>query len=288
MRPDSRLPTLVPTGQSALPALAFLAFLAALAVLLLAFPTPSHAGAWALKPGTGKAALGVYQVAAASVVDAEGRKRSYGYEESGLFTYGEVGLLRRLSLGWAWGLFKSVASDSADARGPSDPELSLGWHFARKGSWVFALQALAQFPLGAGNPEAAPDFAPVFFSTGAHALELRPLAGWSRGPWWAQGGLGIRARTRELSPQFRYAAAAGRGFGGRFSALLSFDGVIPLDGRTNGLPGDRELYHGWHIGGDVKVTSGLDIGAQMDSMLSLGQELPLGARLGVHARWAWR
>lgn len=241
-----------------------------------------------MKPGAGKAALGAYQVAAATVIDAEGRKRTYGYEESGLFTYGEVGLLRRLSLGWAWGVFKAVESDSADARGPTDPEFSATWHLGRRGSWVFALQGLAQFPLGAENPEPAPDFAPVFFSTGAHALELKPLVGWSGGGWWAQGGLGVRARTRELSPQFRYSAAAGRGFGRRLSAQLSFDGVTPWDSRTNGQPGDRELYHGWHLGGDVKVTSRLDLGAQFDSMLTLGQELPLGARLGVHARWSWR
>jgi hypothetical protein len=140
-------------------------------------PVLSQAGAWTLKPGAGKAALGGYHVAAASVSDAEGRERDYDYQESGLFTYGEIGLVPRLSMGWALGLFKAVESDSADAQGPSDPEFSMTWHTGSKGSWVFAVQAIAQFPLGAGNPESAPDYAPVFFSTGAYSLELRPLAG---------------------------------------------------------------------------------------------------------------
>lgn len=259
-----------------------------LTLLILGLASIAGAGAWPTTPGSGKAAVGLSRVEAATVVDARGGTHAYGFVETGLSTYGEVGLIRRLSLGWAWGLIKQVESDSVDASGTTDPELSLTWHLGRRGALTFALQGTGALPLGPENPSSAPDFAPPFFSPGAYALELRPLAGWSGGPWWAQAGAGLRARSHDRSWQFRYAAAAGRSWGRYFAGLLSFDGVQPLDREGSGVPGDQETYYGYHIGVDVRPTPATRLGFQFDSMFTYGQELPLGARLNLVAGLAWR
>lgn len=221
------------------------------------------------------------------MVDAQGDKRKYALTESEAVTYGEIGLVPRLSFGWVWGFLKSVQSDSGDQIAVTDPELTLTWNIGRKGSFVFALQTLGQFPLGPENPDRVPDFAPVFFSQRAFAFEIRPMVGWSEGGWWAQAGMGGRVRTADLAGQFRYAAAAGRGFGARFSGRLALDGVIPLDDENSGKPGDRIEYYGYHLAGDFLVLRDWRIGAQFDSMLTLGQELPLGARFSLITCVGW-
>lgn len=257
------------------------------AISLLFLPTLAFGGAWPLSPGSGKATVGASWLSAASVIDAEGKKRAYAMREAGLSTYGEAGLWPRVSLGWAWGFYKHVASDSADAHGVTDPELSLSWHLGRSGAFIFALQGLAQFPLGPENPSSVPDFAPAFFSQRASAAELRPLLGWAGGGWWAQGGAGVRARSEGLAWQFRYTAAAGRAFG-RVSGLFAMDGVVPLDAPGSGKPGDQDQYYGYHLGLDFRLSKAWQAGAQFDSMLTLGQELPLGARLNGYLRFAWK
>jgi hypothetical protein len=251
-------------------------------------PSPAAAGAWPVKPGAGKATVGASFLTAGSVSDAAGDKRSYGMTETGLSTYGEAGLVRRLSIGWAWGFLKFVESDSADRAGITDPEISLTWHLGRAGGAVFALQGLTQLPWGPDNPGAVPDFAPAFHSHGAYAFELRPLVGYARARWWTQAGVGVRARTGDLAWQFRYAVAAGRAFGPRWSGMLALDGVTPLDTETSGRVGDQEQYFGSHLAAEFRVSPPLQLGAQFDSMFSLGQEMPLGGRINVYARASWR
>lgn len=258
-----------------------------LLIFVAVLPSWALAGAWPLKPGSGKATAALSVLPAQSVIDAQGDKRKYAITESEAVTYGEIGLVPRLSLGWVWGFLKAVRSDSGDQVATTDPELALSWYMGKRGSLVFALQTLGQFPLGPENPDRVPDFAPVFFSQRAFAFELRPLIGWSGGGWWAQAGMGARVRTADLAGQFRYSAAAGRGFGARFSGLLALDGVVPLDHESSGKPGDRIQYYGYHLAGDFLILRDWRIGAQFDSMLTLGQELPLGARFSLFTRIGW-
>lgn len=240
-----------------------------------------------MKPGAGKATLGVSYLTAQSVIDAHGDKRKFAMTETEVTTYGEVGLVRRVSLGWTWGVLKAVDSDSGDQVANTDPELALSWNIGKRGSWVLALQALGQIPLGPENPGKVPAYAPVFFSQQAFAFELRPLVGWTGGGWWAQAGMGGRIRSGDLAGQFRYTAAAGRGFGESFSGLFALDGVLPLDDGRSGKPGDQEQYYGYHLAADFRLWREWQIGTQFDSMLTLGQELPFGTRFNLYTRFSW-
>jgi hypothetical protein len=260
-----------------------------LGVCVFALHCPgAWAGARAVRPGSGSAVLAASHVGAHSVIDRKGDKHPFSIRETSLSTYGELGLTRSLAAGWSWTGVKAVASDSFDAISPGDPEVSLTWHIGSKGAWQFAAQGSAAFPLGADNPASSPDFLYGVFSQGAFAFEARPVLGWSGGGTWLQAGAGPRLRTRDLAPQFHYNLAGGGAIAKRIGWQLAFDGLIPLDTRPSGKPGDQEKFYGYHLGGDYRFFRAWQAGLQFDSMFTLGQELPLGARYNAFVRFAWK
>lgn len=261
----------------------------ALAVSIIALHCPgAWAGAWAVKPGTGSAVLTASHLGANSVIDRNGDKHPFPIRELSLSTYGESGLTRGLAAGWAWTAVKAVASDSFDAESPGDPEVSLTWHIGSKGAWQFAAQGSAAFPLGARNPPSSPDFLYGVFSQGSFAFEPRPVLGWAGGGIWLQAGAGPRLRTGGLAPQFHYNLAGGGALAKRFAWQLALDGLMPLVSRASGKPGDREKFYGYHLGGEYRFSRAWQTGLQFDSMFTLGQELPLGARYNAFVRFAWK
>ena len=246
------------------------------------------AGAWSVRPGSGSAVLTASHLNANSAIDRQGDKHPYSIREQSLSTYGELGLTQSLAAGWAWTGVKAVTSDSFDAVSPGDPEVSLTWHIGSKGSWQFAAQGSAAFPVGAHNPRSAPDYLYGAFSQGGFAFEARPVLGWAGGGTWLQAGAGPRLRTGDLAPQFHYNLAGGGVIANRVGWQLALDGLIPLDSRASGKPGDQEKFYGYHLGADYRFSRAWQAGLQFDSMFTLGQELPLGARFNAFVRFAWK
>lgn len=259
----------------------------ALALLLALTAGEAAAGAWALRPGEGKAALGYSRLSAGSVLDGIGAKRRYGVTEQAIGAFGEIGITRALAAGWAWAPLKHAETDSFSRAAPTDAEASVSWHLHSARGWQFAAQGLALIPAGPGNPAAAPDYLYGVHSHGAWGFEARPLLGWSGGRAWAQGGTGIRVRTHGLAAQWRYSLAGGGALIGRIGWMASLSGVIPLDTRPAGRPGDQEKYLGWQAGLDYRLSSRLRIGAQLDELAGSARELPLGARWNAYVGWGW-
>jgi hypothetical protein len=253
----------------------------------LIIPDRVHAGAWAVAPGAGKAVISTSYLKARKVIDSDGKKHAFDVEERALSTFGEIGLAPDFSAGWSWTPAKAAVLDSFDKMSPGDPEFSLSWHVKSMGKLQIAAQALAVFPLGSRNPTESPDYLYGVFSHRAFAFEVRPVLGWSGGGVWLQAGAGPRARTNALSPQFHYNLAFGGGLGPRLAWLLALSGIVPLDTETNGKPGDQEKYFGYQVAGEYLFTPAWQAGAQFDSMFTVGQEMPLGARVNVFVRFAW-
>jgi hypothetical protein len=247
----------------------------------------ARAGAWPVRPGSGKAVLSASYLKAGTVTDAQGDKQPFDIEETALSTFGEIGLTPALAAGWSWTPVKSADAETFRKVSPGDPELSLSWHLKSAGALQIAAQAMAAFPLGAENPDGSPDFLYGVFSHRAFAFEARPVIGWAGGGIWLQGGAGPRLRTNGLAAQFHYNLAGGGGIGSRAAWLLAFSGVTPLDGEPAGKPGDQEQYFGYQAAAEYRFAPAWQAGLQFDSMFTLGREMPLGGRLNLFARYAW-
>jgi hypothetical protein len=249
----------------------------------------AHAGAWPLNPGAGHGIGNLSYLQADQVVDSKGKRHNYNISEIALNGSVEIGIAPQFSAGAAICPQKIVISDSGDAIGASDLELWADQHLWTRGKLHFAMRLLAVFPVGLENPGWTPDWLYALHSQGGLAAELMPLLGWSYHSLWMQGGLGARLRGNGLAGQFKYQYALGKSFGAdQWLALrLGFSGLIPLDTQSNGKPSDQEQYYGQQLAAETKLPQRFRLGLQFDSMVTPGQELPLGLRSNLYLAWSW-
>jgi|GEM_PF-4928238 len=258
------------------------------AVVLLGYGLV-QAGAWNRKPGAGVVTGSISFLTASEVSDAKGNRRDYAIKELAVAAYGEYGVFQSLAFGAAISPHKFVYSDSGDAQGVSDLELWGDRHLLTRGNLQVAMRLLAVFPVGLENRAWTPDWLYALHSQGALGIEAMPLLGWSRQGLWMQGGLGGRLRGNGLVGQFRYQYSVGTSVGpGKWLGLrLGLSGVVPLESESNGKPSDQEMYFGQQLAAEAKLPQRLRLGLQFDSMISAGQELPLGLRSNLFLGWAW-
>jgi len=247
----------------------------------------AYAGAWPIVPGHGSATVGLSFLNSKSVSDEEGKSHDYAVREIGLSTFGQTGVLPRLSLNWSWGLLKSVTSDSLDKAGVTDPELGVTYFLGHLKPMYFSIFINSRIPLGSENTDRVPNFVYPIFSQQEWAFDIKPLIGWSQWGWWFQGSTGPRLRSGDLSAQWTYNIAGGKKMGQAFSGMLALSGILPIDKKTNASPSDQEQYFGFQIAVGYLIKQHWTTGLQMDGMATPGQGMPLAGRFNLFETYAW-
>lgn len=271
-----------------------LAFCSALFLVLclcvcLGFASSAFAGAWPTPVGAGSAVVNLSYLQAEQYSDPRGQKQDLKLREIAVSGYGTYGLFKWASVGAAMAPHKLLLAQGHVAAGVTDLEAWIDPRLYSYHTWHFALRVKGVFPIGLGNPSWLPDDFYAVHSQGGLALEVMPLFGWSRSSFWIQGGVGARARSKELVGQARYQFDLGSPlFGSPWAAWrLGLSGIVPLDNRSNGAPSDQEQYFGQQLAFEAKLPRRLKAGLQFDSMINAGQEMPLGLRSNVYLGWSW-